>query len=196
MRAKLLCPFIIAGLFFTAYAEPITFKVSPGEDNLIRFESKAPLETIVGTTNAVSGEITLDPADLTTGIKVVISVDAASLKTGNKIRDSHMRKNHLQTEQFPAIEFKIDAVVLEGGVVDKLPRSFTITGDFKLHGVTRTIQVPVEATYFESGAEKKVHVKGGFEVKLSDYEIARPQFLIMKLDEIQRIQLDFWGVSP
>ena len=44
----------------------------------------------------------------------------------------------------------------------------------------------------ESGQE--IHVVARFEIKLSDYEIPRPQFLIMKLDEVQRITVDIRGV--
>ena len=60
--------------FTLAQAEPMAFRVTGGEGNLIRLESKAPLETIVGVTDQVSGTIMLDPADLTSGVSAAISV--------------------------------------------------------------------------------------------------------------------------
>ncbi len=179
-----------------AHADPLTFKVSKGGGNLIKFESKAPLETITGVTDQVEGTITLDPQNLADGVSALIVVDAASLKTGNKIRDGHMRNNHLHTDKFPKITFAVGNVVLEGALQNGAPRSFQVIGDFFLHGVTRTIAVPAQVTLVQTDAAKKLRIQATFAVRLSDYEIPRPQFLVMKLDEVQNITVDFWGATP
>lgn len=179
-----------------AQADPITFKISEGGGNLIQFESKAPLETITGVTDQVEGTITLDPLNLADGVSALIVVDAASLKTGNKIRDGHMRDNHLHTDQFPKITFALSNLTLEGALQDNVPRDFQVVGDFFLHGVINTIAVPVQVTWIQKETERKLHVQGAFSVALSDHRIPRPQFLVMKLDEVQKITVDFWGVAP
>lgn len=174
-------------------AQPVTFTVSGGEGNLIQFQSQAPLETVTGTTDSVSGTIILDPANLATGVTASIVVDAASIKTGNGMRDGHMRNNHLEVSKYPEIKFSGQSDVA-GSLPPGAPQKFTVLGEFVLHGVTRTISVPVEVTYSESGAEKKLHVMGNFSVGLSEYNIPRPQF-VMRLDEVQQITVDFWGVA-
>jgi polyisoprenoid-binding protein YceI len=179
-----------------AHADPLTFKVGKGGGNLIQFESKAPLETITGVTDQVEGTITLDPRNLADGVSALIIVDAASLKTGNRIRDGHMRDNHLHTDKFPKITFAVGNAVLDGALQYGVPRSFQVVGDFYLHGVTRTITVPVQVTLVQADAETKLRIQGTFSVRLSDYEIPRPQFLVMKLDEVQNITVDFWGAAP
>jgi len=181
---------------WAAAAQPITFTVSGGEGNRIQFESKAPLETVTGTTDQVSGTIALDPADLGSGVSANIIVDAASIKTGNGIRDGHMRDNHLQTKEFPEIKFTLNNFALDGALPPGVAKSYTIAGEFTLHGVTRTISVPVEVTYIPSETGRKIRVVGHFRVSLAEYDIPRPQFLIMRLDDVQKITVDFWGVAP
>ena len=178
-----------------ALAQPMTFTVLGGEGNRIQFESKAPLETVTGTTDKVSGMISLDPADLGAGVSAAISVDAASIKTGNGMRDGHMRDNHLQTKEFPEIKFTLDNFALEGALQPGVARSCTVTGEFALHGVTHTISLPVEVTYIPSDTVKKIRVAGHFSVSLADYNIPRPQFLVMRLDDVQKITVDFWGMA-
>ncbi|MBU0518918.1 YceI family protein [bacterium] len=183
-------------LAFAVQAEPMTFTVTGGGDNLVQFESKAPLEKIVGTTDQITGSLTCDPADLSSGVTASISVAAASLKTGNKIRDGHMRDNHLDTDQYPNIEFKMANIPLTGQLTEGSTVKTTARGDFTCHGVTHTIDVATEVTLTKSASGQEVHVLATFQMKLSDYNIPRPQFLIMKLDEVQRITVDFRGVSP
>ena len=65
-----------------------------------------------------------------------------------------------------------------------------VEGTFELHGVARRIQVPAEVTWSNEGGVSQVHIVSKFNVKLSDFEIPRPQFLVMKLDEVQRITFD------
>ncbi len=105
-----------------------------------------------------------------------------------------MRENHLQTAKYPVIKFTLNNVPLEGSLTADKAQAYNLPGDFYLHGVTRTITVPVTVIYSESPTEKKIRVKGNFKVNLSDYQIPRPQFLVMKLDEVQNITIDFWGV--
>ena len=191
-------PFILAGIFclvISANAEILSFAVQGGGDNLIRFESKAPLETIVGTTDQVTGSITVDPQNLEVGVSANIIVDATTLKTGNKIRDGHMRDNHLHTDTHPHIQFKFENLSLKGSLSPNTAVKCQVIGDFSLHGVTKSISVPAEVTLKEGGAGKELQIVASFDVKLSDYEIPRPQFLIMKLDEVQHITVDIRGVQ-
>jgi polyisoprenoid-binding protein YceI len=191
----LLIPGLLA-IALAAQAAPITFTVSGGEGNLIKFESKAPLETVTGTTSKVTGTITVDPTDLGAGVSAMISVDAASIKTGNGIRDGHMRDNHLHAKDHPEIRFSLNNFALDGALQSGVAKACTVVGEFSLHGVTKTISVPVEVTYMELEGQKKMRVVGSFSVTLSEYNIPRPQFLVMRLDEVQKITIDFWGSAP
>jgi hypothetical protein len=69
--------------------------------------------------------------------------------------------------------------------------------------VAREIQVPVTLTYRKEIPDlAKMGYPGdlaaartNFEIKLQDYGIARPQFLILKLDETIRISVQFTAAT-
>lgn len=174
-----------------AYGETIRLEIKPGPPNLVTFVSQAPLETIVGKTNSISGWISFNPADLSQPVASDIVVNMATLDTDNKIRNGHMRDNHLHTDRYPTSRFQLKKILVDSGMPlpDGEPMKFSIQGEFTLHGVTRSIQPSVTATW--KPTTKTLEVTAQFTVKLSDYQIPRPQFLVMKLDEEQKVTVYF-----
>lgn len=188
---------IIASLLLLAapslYADPLSFIVVP-EQSEVTFLSVAPLESFTGTTNQLSGTMKLDPADLATGISGQLTVNMADLSTGSAIRDDHMRKNHLQTERYPESQFT--PKFLKSGpdsLVADVSQSFILGGIFTLHGVSKQILVDVEAIWHPTTSSIEVTAK--FPVRLADYNISRPQFLTMKLGEVQQVTVTFSATS-
>lgn len=186
---------VIAGLaLIAAAASPgaaETFQIEPGEPNLVRFESKAPLETFDGKTRQVRGHVRFDASDLSQWIEVQVEVDLASFDTGIEIRNRHMRENHLETDKYPKAVFKGGKV---HGASQKHIRvgetvRFEIEGVLSLHGVDKPLRAPIEMTLESVDGSKQIRVAASFQVKLSDHEIKRPRFLIMKLDEVQRLKV-------
>lgn len=75
-----------------------------------------------GETNA-SGKI----------VQARFSIDAASIDTNQEQRDTHLRSaDFFDTEQFPTITFESTSISQQGSDI-------AITGNFGMHGVTRTI---------------------------------------------------------
>lgn len=75
-----------------------------------------------GETNA-SGKI----------VQARFSIDAASIDTNQEQRDTHLRSaDFFDTEQFPTITFESTSISQQGSDI-------AITGNFSMHGVTRTI---------------------------------------------------------
>ncbi len=171
-----------------AKSAPFTFNIKPGEPNYVIFISKAPLETIKGRTDRITGTLTFDPDNLA-GASATFEVDMASLDTGNKMRNGHMRENHLHTDKYPASEFVLKEVIPGTALVSGKTVEFKIKGEFTLHGITKAIEPSVSATW--NSDKREVEVVARFDVLLSDFEIPRPQFLVMKLDEKQDIEIHF-----
>jgi polyisoprenoid-binding protein YceI len=175
-----------------------TFQIRSGQDNnRVIFVSKAPLETVEGRTDRISGSVTADLSDLSAGVDVRVEVDLRTIETGNKRRDGHMRDNHLETETYPLATFH--AMEVSGAPADGIApggsAKFDLTGDFTLHGVTRRITVPVEVDYRIADGAGSITVTADFQIELDDYQIERPKFLIMKLDKTQRINLQITALS-
>ena len=184
---KALC--LLGSCLGVAGASAETFQVEPGKPNRVRFESKAPLESFDGKTDRIRGHITLVPAALADSIDVQLEVDLTSLDTGIELRNKHMRENHLDTKDHPT-------AVFTGGTLSGItqrnltagPATFDIEGTMLLHGVSRRLRAACTLTF--DAAAQRLQARCTFQVALADYQIKRPSFVVMKLDEVQRVELD------
>lgn len=171
---------VLLSLFFIpswVAAAPLT--VVP-EKSFVQFTSKAPFETVIGKTGDVSGEVNLSGANLRS-VSGTIIVKAASIKTGNRLRDKNMREDYLESAKYPEIIFKIEKVVTGPASLSKGEDSpFTLEGTFEIHGIKKKIVVPATVSLDTDGG---LEVKSEFVIGLSDFQIKRPSFLIMRLAE-------------
>ncbi len=168
--------------------------------DVVTFTSKAPLETIVGTTSKITGFVEVDPGNVVAGAKSHLEVDLASLKTGIDLRDTHMKTQFLQVDKYPSAVFDLTKVVKasQNTLDDQKPVDLLLEGNFTVHGVTKIVQIPVTVYYFKESETTKakspgdlLNVNGSFEILLSDYKIDRPQFIFLKLNESQKINVNF-----
>jgi polyisoprenoid-binding protein YceI len=88
---------------------------------------------------------------------VEFTIKAGSIDTANADRDKHLRNaDFFDVEKFPEITFKSTKVVPAGK--DK----YDVTGTFSMHGVTKTITLPVAFLGF--GKDPWGNDRAGFEV--------------------------------
>ncbi len=182
------------------------FKVGdPLGRNTVQFRTSAPLEDIVGTTSKVAGRIVVDPDDLKNGdLSAIFEVELASLDTGIALRDTHMRDNFLQTAQHPKAIFSMKRIVRssKSGLKPNKPVRIVAEGTFSLHGVEKQVRVPVEVTYLPQSESTMGKLPGNllritsqFPVRLSDYDIERPQMLMLKVGEVAQVDLDLFATD-
>lgn len=195
IMSKLISIVIVAIFVSSALmAAPKTYVIEPIKKNIVQFTSEARVEKIVGTTNQIVGELKVDPNDLSQPISAWFEVDAASINTKNKIRNGHMRDNHLHTGKYPKIRFDLKSVEgLSGKFTNDQKVNFKVTGDFHLHGVTKSIQPAITANYLV--AEDTFEIIAKFQVPLSDYEIPLPKFLVLKVSNIHEIKVKFQATA-
>ena len=85
-----------------------------------------------------SGELRLDPDNLPAS-SVEVTIDAASIDTGDAQRDAHLKSaDFLEVEKFPAITFRSTRVE------DLGEGRFRISGEVTIHGVTRPVELDTE----------------------------------------------------
>lgn len=185
---------LLLGFCLPAAAVPARYEIT-ASGNRVQFESAAPLENVVGTTQAVYGFVEFDEAAAQEQGRAEVRVDLTVLKTGIELRDSHMRDNHLETDQFPAALFTLVSLTLpESGLVAGVRTRVNVRGTLDLHGVQRSITPDVYMTLAPSGGSESLKIEAAFSVKLSDYNIKRPQFLVMKLAEAQSVTVELRAV--
>ena len=91
----------------SAEAQARTFRIQRGGGSRVQWVSDAPLERITGVNSAVSGELTVDPANLA-ATRGRVDVAVASMRTGIDLRDEHLRgPDHLGG---PVLERRRDPV--------------------------------------------------------------------------------------
>jgi polyisoprenoid-binding protein YceI len=193
-------------LVVTSFAQQTatkTFYVNDTKQrDVVTFTSKAPLETIIGKTADVTGFITVNLDDIKGSAKARIEVDLATLKTGIDMRDGHMRDNFLETAKYPKAIFELTKVdsISQNTLGDQKEAKAILSGNFTIHGITKAVTIPATITYFKESEQTTartagdlLHVAVAFDLLLGDYGIKRPQMLFMKLDETQKLDIDFMG---
>jgi polyisoprenoid-binding protein YceI len=202
MKKFIMLSMVFAGLGTAAFAAPqsFDFKDPKGVNNVI-FKTDAPLESINGTATGVSGKVAFDPEN-PGDTKGTITVEAASLHVPNPTMEKHLQSDKwLDVAKNPAITFeaaKFENVKGEGN-------KFTadVFGTLTLHGVSKSISVPVKITYLKDKLHDRFPMLNGdllvlrsnFTIKRSDYGINKGAFEDKVSDDIE-LTLSLAGQSP
>ena len=140
--------------------------------------------TAVGRTPDVTGTLTLSGTQVTA---VEVSANLQSLKSDDDRRDGQLQRQALETEEFPTATFKLTTPIDLGSVpADGQAVTATATGELTLHGVTKTVEVPIQAQL--SG--DVVTVTGSLEIQFADFEIAQPtSFVVLSIEDHGTMEL-------
>ena len=122
---------VIAATISTASANQ-TYKIDPAHST-ITFKVHQYITTVAGKFTRLSGTVDVDP-DHPEKSSVTAKIDVASIDTRIAKRDAHLRSaEFFNVAKFPEITFKSRGVKRTG------ENTGDITGDFTMHGVTKTI---------------------------------------------------------
>ena len=142
---------------------------------------------VSGTFEIIEGEIEGDPKNPGATGKVKLIIDATSYESGARTRNAHVLSESLESSQYSSIEF--DSTRLES--VEITPQGdggdATVIGNLSLHGVTRQISVPVEASLDPDGG---FTAWGEFSFDYTDYGI-RPPHLLFALPASKEVKIEF-----
>src|SRR5688572_2110357 len=118
---------------------------------------------IHGRFNQVDGKFSLDRQNPSKST-FQLSIKADSVDTANQARDEHLRQpDYFDTKQFPTIDFKSTAV-------KAIPGGYEVTGDFTMHGKTKSITFPLMGgKEIESRGVKRVGFSTELKLKRSDF---------------------------
>jgi polyisoprenoid-binding protein YceI len=186
-----------------AFAEEIAFdfKDPKGVNNIV-FKLDAPLESISGTTNGISGIILADPAN-PEKIEGKIIVDAKSLTVPNPMMQEHMLgAEWLETAKYPEISFEIKEVL--NSKKNENSGTADVKGIFTLKGVSKEVIVPINATYLPGRLADRTggKVQGDLLVIRTNFKINRGEYGIKqgenldKVSDVIEISLAVAGAAP
>ena len=163
---------LVASIVLAFVAAPVfaadTYKVDPVHASVTFRARHMNIGVVYGRFNALAGQFTLDEADPSKS-SFNFEVQAGSVDTGNEKRDAHLKSpDFLNAKQYPTITFKSTAVKKSAQA-----NALEVTGDLTLHGVTKSITVPVELLGKGEFPPRtpRAAVETVFTIKMSEFDV-------------------------
>lgn len=131
----------------------MTWTLDPAHSSVTFSAKHMMVTTVRGSMQIRDFDLSFDP-DRLADSRVRVSLDAASIDTGQEMRDNHLRsEDFLKTEEFPTIDFVSTRIEADGD-------DYRIHGDLTIRGVTRP--VVLDAEYAGAVANMKGGLSAGF----------------------------------
>jgi polyisoprenoid-binding protein YceI len=152
-----------------------TYTVAPGDANNFvgyrvteQFVAGLVDNVATGRTSDVTGTFEISG---TTADGVDVTADLTTLKSDRDMRDNRIRTLGLESDTFPEAKFVLTEPI-DFGEVPQAGETVTATavGDFTLHGVTKQVEIPLEARW----DGRDVQVIGNIPVVFADYDMETP----------------------
>ena len=152
-----------------------TYTVTPGDaDNFVgyrvteQFVAGLVDNVATGRTSDVTGTFEISG---TTADDVDVTADLTTLKSDRDQRDNRIRTLGLESDTFPEATFVLTEPI-DFGEAPQAGETVTATavGDFTLHGVTKQVEIPLEARW----DGRDVQVIGNIPIVFADYDMEAP----------------------
>jgi polyisoprenoid-binding protein YceI len=146
--------------------------------SFLSYSANHSLHAWTGTSKKVDCLLIYDE-ETKTFKKVAVSTNVADFDSKNSSRDGHALEV-LDAIKYPKVTF--GSTVIEPAKDGKLK----ISGKLNFHGKAKDITF--EADY--KLTDKEINVSGGFPVSMTEFEVERPSFMLIKTDDILEIKFN------
>jgi polyisoprenoid-binding protein YceI len=169
--------------------EPVVFAMGPNEKckfevdsaskkNIMKFESKAPAETIESQVKKLTGYLELNPKKLDK-VEGKFTVAWKDVDTGNPTRNGHMMgKDWVEADKYPDVVYTVTGIENASAPVKPVKSiNCTLVGTMAMHGKEKEMKIPATLTYVESLPGKKGEpAHDGMVVKAKKFKVALADF--------------------
>jgi polyisoprenoid-binding protein YceI len=138
----------------------------------------------VGRTSDVTGSLAIEGTTIT---RAEFTADLTTLQSDNHNRDRQLSNQALETGTYPQATFTLTAPIelgsepVEGQVVE-----VTATGDLTLHGMTKSVQIPLQAR--REG--NTIAIAGSLPIAFADFGIAKPRaMMVLSVEDMGTLEL-------
>ncbi len=161
LKAGILITLLLVG---TSFAE--TYRIDRGHSS-VEFSIRYMVSRVTGRFEDFQGSIVYDPEQVDKS-SVEVTIRVASINTNNERRDGHLRTpDFFDAENYPEITFKSTKV-------EKQDDRLLVTGDLTMHGVTKSVALPVNVVGVGTHPRRQTPL-AGFEaalpLKRSDFDV-------------------------
>ncbi|MBE8477567.1 YceI family protein [Streptomyces justiciae] len=172
---------------------PGPWTIDPAHSSVRAVAQHLGLTSVHGQFKEFGGRITVADNPLWSSVEAVI--EAASIDTGNAMRDGHLRSaDFLDTDVHPKITFRSTGITPAGEA------RWTIHGELGLHGVTRAVDL--DLSYLGTGPDPWGGVRASFhastELRREDFAMNYNQVIqagIAAVGATLRVELDIQAVQ-
>jgi len=177
--------FLVMPQFLRAQAG---YKLLPGKDVAVKVLGSSNIhdwtETATGLTS--DGDFRFEGGQLRSLHAFTLSVDVKSLKSDHESMDNRTYKS-INADKFPTVTYKLSSAVIT--MVQKNKYTIKATGDLTIAGATQPIVLNVSAIV---NADNTISCTGSQNIKLTDYKISPPSFMLgaMKVKNDLTIQFN------
>lgn len=146
--------------------------------------------TVVGTTNQVAGQLSVDLADLSQAQVGVIQINARTLTTDSSMRNRTMQNQILDAGTYEFITFTptgIQGLPASATVGESI--SFTIVGDLTIRDITQPVTFDVQAT---AVSDRQITGTAAAVVNRTDFGLGIPSVPgVANVDEQVQLSITF-----
>ena len=177
---------LVLAVVFTAFSQNVQsqthFKIAPGSEVKVSGTSNLHDWTMLANEFSCAGSLLMKNGALVdiTSLKFVLPV--INLKSNENLMDSRAHKA-LKAKVYPNITF----VLTQASLMAK-QKSINATGNLTISGVTN--KVDIQAIY-SLNADETVTIKGFRSVKMADYKIKAPSFMLGALKTGDELVISF-----
>lgn len=130
---------LIASLFLctSSFAATSSWKIDPAHSTASFKVRHMMISDVTGNFRGIQGMVVIDDTDLKKS-KADVTIAAASIDTGIKKRDDHLRSaDFFDVAKYPTLTFVSKQVKGVSG------NRFTLVGDLSIHGITKQVELAV-----------------------------------------------------
>jgi polyisoprenoid-binding protein YceI len=178
----------------TELPPPGPWTVDPAHSSVAAVAQHLGISSVHGRFTEFSGSIGIAPDDVTKS-RVEAVIRAASIDTGNGMRDEHLKSpDFLDVERFPEITYRSTGLTATG------PDRWTVHGELGMHGVVRPVDL--DLAYLGTGPDPWGGTRAAFrattELHREDFAMNYNQVLqagIAAIGTTLRVELDIQAVQ-
>jgi len=174
-----------------ALPPPGRWSIDPVHSSITVYARHLGLARIRGRVNEFSGQLDITEPPEHSAVRA--QLQAASIDTGSKLRDDHLRSpDFLDVDTHPVIGYAGDGARARG------EGRWTVTGQLTLRGISRS--VPLDLTYLGSGPDQWGGTRAAFhavaELNRHDFEVSWSQALPdgVVVGPVLQVELDIEAV--
>jgi hypothetical protein len=150
--------------------------------SIVRALARAPLHTAQAEGHALTGTVTLDPADLAGTLRIDVVADIASIRSGEMLLDDRSHA-HVEVTRYPLARFVLARAA-------GTPEALRLEGTLSWRG--HDIEISTTAKVQLDDAEVRGHARLSLDMRR--FGLTAPKLLFLKVEDVVQLAVEIVAV--